>query len=705
MPLHLVRRRPVAFHFLDASLRSAALASVALLVLAGGEAFAAQGDCGTPVSSTEPKTSDCLFVLKAGVGTVECALCTCDVNSSGSVTASDALLCLRKAVGQDVVLDCPDCAAPVGCPGVVEWTTLAGTGDTCTTNAECTPGICDPAIDRCRTQTEIDLGWTGTAHDVDQDAGATLRLLVDCEGTVDGCGECAISGIDASRGNCRCANDTRTLCDSPFESDAGQCPACSGGALDGADCASNGDCDAGSCAKHCAFDPEIACSTNSDCPTGAKPCDNELRCGDGDGATCTGDADCSGTCTGASACRCFDGAPTPVASVEFPFCVVPVLSADVTGTIDVDSGAAVLDKSLALLAYDGISLVSPCPICGGSCSNAPATACVEDEDCPGGSCTDDPTGNDGQRGGSCIGGASDGDSCDVHATNASFPAAGAGYSLDCMPEADENFTGSGLAIRIVETTGTVSLASTLPCDPEASSSELCPCLVCSGHPEVACHSDADCAAVRSCSLRPEQACTANGDCLDIDLGTCTAFGNTRCNGAPTRECDSNSDCESVDFGICDVAPCDSSGGAVSPEPNACAGFLCEDDGNGEGTCTNGPDDRFCDGLLTADGGGIRQCTSNIDCSIERLGFDAGVCTLVQPRDCFLPTIDATGMPSTVSPVTVAAFCAPLAERIGSNQSIGLPGPGRIRRQAMTRALCASDDSVVYIPDIDVCPAD
>jgi len=52
---------------------------------------------------------DALAVLKAAVGTFDCALCTCDVNNSGNVSATDALIVLKKAVGQDVPLNCPAC--------------------------------------------------------------------------------------------------------------------------------------------------------------------------------------------------------------------------------------------------------------------------------------------------------------------------------------------------------------------------------------------------------------------------------------------------------------------------------------------------------------------------------------------------------------------------------------------------------------------
>lgn len=69
--------------------------------------------CGQPVTDGDkPTVTDCLYILKAGVGSTTCTPeCLCDVNASDAITAGDALLCLRKAVGQDVVLDCgADCA-------------------------------------------------------------------------------------------------------------------------------------------------------------------------------------------------------------------------------------------------------------------------------------------------------------------------------------------------------------------------------------------------------------------------------------------------------------------------------------------------------------------------------------------------------------------------------------------------------------------
>jgi hypothetical protein len=68
------------------------------------------GRCGFPVTDGErPAASDALAALRAAVGIKTCALCVCDINSSGSVAASDALGILRAAVGIETPLDCPAC--------------------------------------------------------------------------------------------------------------------------------------------------------------------------------------------------------------------------------------------------------------------------------------------------------------------------------------------------------------------------------------------------------------------------------------------------------------------------------------------------------------------------------------------------------------------------------------------------------------------
>jgi hypothetical protein len=70
---------------------------------------------------------------------------------------------------------------------------------------------------------------------------------------------------------------------------------------------------------------------------------------------------------------------------------------------------------------------------------------------------------------------------------------------------------------------------------------------------------------------------------------------------------------------------------------------CVDLGGGEGECDGtGPTDAGCDGILRANGEFFIYCLNNADCDPNNIGYNAGNCTLGKMRDCFLPTITATG---------------------------------------------------------------
>ncbi len=85
------------------------LGAILLSTMLSAPAGAFQGDCSQPLSTgTSPTASDCLFILKAAVRLVTCTPeCICEPKGSGPITATDALFCLKKAVGQAVTLQCP----------------------------------------------------------------------------------------------------------------------------------------------------------------------------------------------------------------------------------------------------------------------------------------------------------------------------------------------------------------------------------------------------------------------------------------------------------------------------------------------------------------------------------------------------------------------------------------------------------------------
>lgn len=95
------------------SFRGVAWLLAALLLAPVARAHAWPGNCSQPASDgVSPVASDCLYVLQTAVGSQSCdPACACAPTGTLPVKASDALLCLRYAVGQEVSLLCP-CPVP-----------------------------------------------------------------------------------------------------------------------------------------------------------------------------------------------------------------------------------------------------------------------------------------------------------------------------------------------------------------------------------------------------------------------------------------------------------------------------------------------------------------------------------------------------------------------------------------------------------------
>jgi hypothetical protein len=330
---------------------------------------------------------------------------------------------------------------------------------------------------------------------------------------------------------------------------------------------------------------------------------------------------------GGSECVCNFGPPMPVSAGSIPLCVLNTLSGQPGGEANVDDGSGTVDLHLAEKIHLGASRFAPCPICMG-----------------------DPTPADGVRGGTCVGGQNDTDTCDAQAYNATFPPPTGGfYSLDCFPLEGANVTGQGLRIETELTTGHTELHANLPCG-EAPFDQLeCPCLVCSGDTTIPCNSHEECA--------------------EAGAGTCSSAGQ-----------------------------------GAQPLPNDCEDFLCSDIGNEEGECTTGPDDNWCDGIVRADGSGLIGCGTNEDCAVGTIGVDAGECALVTRRPCFLDPIEADGAPHPVIPSVGATFCLPPTLSDSINSTAGFPGPGRLRLQTLVTLFCKSNPTSVYTPGVGNCPA-
>ncbi len=332
---------------------------------------------------------------------------------------------------------------------------------------------------------------------------------------------------------------------------------------------------------------------------------------------CSGATPPCGVCavTGVATDTAFFGPPRPVNDGGTPFCLSAELDRDVTGTLDVETGAVELTLHTTERRYGGISPLQPCPVCVGTCALRPSATCETDADCADstGPCTlDGPS--DGSRDGVCTGGAGHGLACDVHGIDATWGST----SLDCLPSPGDRLAGSSYALTL--STSSTSLPFVVPCDFDGTA--LCPCGVCTGDPFVPCAGDATCEA--------------------LGLGTCTAQGV-----------------------------------ASWALPNSCADQTCRPLPNeaGLGLCDAGPTDRYCDGVTRADGTGFLPCASNGDCIAVDPAF--GNCTLTEARSCFTDSIEVTGFADPIDPVLVGTTCVAPVGAAGYDAALGLPGPMRV----------------------------
>jgi hypothetical protein len=415
------------------------------------------------------------------------------------------------------------------CPDRQDLTLFAGTGRTCTSNADCPVGTCNNGIGHCITPTALDTGWTGIAHDGDINDEYGTRSRIVCPGPNPGCGECLVVGLEPEQPNrvCRCANNNRSICDQPFESDADDC----GGAV--CNCyfgaplpLSSGNTPA--CALN-RFSRDITGTVNVD--TGESVSNVNLRSQVFLGETIVKPCpSCNAACSAPTGGKCTAGL------IGF---------------------ACTTNANCDILPGTGV--------CG-----APKVgqACTTNTDCDiiagDGVCAADIP-RDGIRGGVCSLGANNGQSCDVDEVNSTFPApGGGGHSLDCFPSAGKNVSGVGLIIDIHSTTDTQTLTSGIQCGfPPLGPFFDCPCAVCTLDDVRACSSNADCVGYGECALRaagqpvPNQ-CDEDGLCNptgggegECNIGPNDKFCDAmlRSNGEGFVQCQTNIDCAASQIGV------------------------------------------------------------------------------------------------------------------------------------------------------------
>ncbi|MFT4569482.1 MAG: hypothetical protein ACI91F_000349 [Candidatus Binatia bacterium] len=342
---------------------------------------------------------------------------------------------------------------------------------------------------------------------------------------------------------------------------------------------------------------------------------NFARCAQDTSIECTNPFGNDPACPSGGECGYYLGGPLAISAGGTFTCSQNRLREDITGTSDPDNGTGILNINLLSKVHTGEVQQQPCPICEG-----------------------DTTAQDGNRDGTCTGGAQDGQPCDVHALDASF----GDVSLDCPSSATENISGTGLVINLELTTGSTSLGFDVKCDGALNTLD-CACGQCVGALSQPCNSDAECVAVGGTT------CTSNGG-----------------------------------------------GAAADRVPNQCGDTVCNDDisQTDRGSCSGaGPFDKFCDGLTRANGGGVLACITTADCETFEGGAgdvcpgnDCGECTVIETRTCFLDPILLSGTPDVDNPIVVGTFCVPPTNNGGVNLAAGTPGPAAIRIDMLTEKL-------------------
>ncbi len=127
----------------------------------------------SPRDGAAPVATDCLYILRAAVGTEVCEpACVCDPAGGGSVAATDALACLRVATALPQVLEC-------GCEGTTATTTLPPTTittTTTTTGASTTTTLSTPTSTSTTSTTSTSSTTSTTSTTVPEcDGGTSLE--------------------------------------------------------------------------------------------------------------------------------------------------------------------------------------------------------------------------------------------------------------------------------------------------------------------------------------------------------------------------------------------------------------------------------------------------------------------------------------------------------------------------------------------------
>ncbi len=609
------------------------LAAAAMLVIPAA-GFAAQGDCGQPISDgSNPTATDASVTLRFAVGALSACSdfgpdCICDVNDSASTTASDALLVLRKAVGQPVTLDC----------GAACTTTTTISITTTTIGATTTTTLPPNGAPRCSSGEVIalvggviDSGWAGPGHNQDLISGARIsaKAVRRCENLTTGArGAVCVQDSECAVGTERCL--VACNCNNPQDS---------------------------------------TCEITG--PTHEQNCTITLD-------SCTSDGDCG---ISGGTCRRFFGGPLPLAAAGTPVCVTTYFAGDISGTADAFSGELVADFALRSRVH-ATNIDHPCPICdtGGTPAVGDTGTCVGDSQKTGLPCTVTSIHPEfGATSPDCPPQPAQnvsGIGLSVLFRGATTNTASKQATLICSDNPIHpngqvgGFCADDVAVGVFDT----------PCSSNAD------CLHCTDDPTVGCTTNGDCGAGGACAAAPEQPIACGFYC---HVGFCKGAGPQD----PDQPCFADSDCTGGDTCVPGTGGA-TSANAPQQLPNDCSNTICGAESPEQ--CGSGDTLGVCDVKTyipcTVDSQCTQQGAGTVCNFIPKPCFEAVIsatgspsplgsfCSEQDPPTVCTTNADCGGTlcrDDTSVPGVVAIFPIPATASSAVNGAAGLTGPGRV----------------------------
>jgi hypothetical protein len=371
--------------------------------------------------------------------------------------------------------------------------------------------------------------------------------------------------------------------------------------------------------------PRIPCGSCTLSGPGDAPDRQYRRCTGDTSVSCATDADCSGA---GGTCEYFLGGPLPISAGGASTCLVTQVAGPITGTLNVESGAAATSTSVVTRWYSAPTLAQPCPQCVG-----------------------DSIANDGARVGTCSGGARNGLGCDANGTSPN-PFFGA-VALDCPPLPGGLIAAAAMTFDSTTAQATEVLNAARPqCRAAGWTSQKCFCDTCN-----------------SGALANALPCESNADCPDPAGPIGPICGGRRCvSGANAgAACTVNSECPG-------------SGCAVPGTPtssNSCDDGICTATADGDGVCAAGPTESFCGPTATFAG-----CITDADCN----AYPGNTCSIMKNRPCFPDNgnigaqVVASGVASPTHPTWASLYCVAPTFSAVANIVYALPGLARLTRR-------------------------